>query len=199
MVPSGSFMPRRIILAVLFALGCSDGRSALGGSLARVTDPRDLGKCGDRTITNQGVGVIRIGMTAGDLRATCNVIHDSIEVHGPEGYEGRVMVVLVGQDTVQAFVDDSVHVTRIEVAQPGFATTDSLSVGTTLGRLLRIPGATVENEGGIETARVPALCGLAFWIGSSYRDYPVATLDSASRESPPPWKPVIVIEISGCG
>ena len=198
MVPFGSLMPRSIILAILFALGCSDGRSALGSSRARVTDPRDPGKCGDRTITNEGVGAIRVGMRAEDLRAICNVVHDAIEVHGPEGYEGRVMIVLVGEDTVQALVDDSVHVTGIEVAQRGFATADSLMIGTTLGRLLRQPGATVENEGGFDVARIPSMCGVAFEIGWNYTDYPVAAIDSTSAGSPPPWRPVIVIRVEGC-
>jgi hypothetical protein len=192
-------MPRSIALALLLALGCADGRSASGSSLARVTDPRDLGKCVDRTISSQGVGAIRIGMTAGALRGICNVVHDSIEVHGPEGYEGRVMVVLVGEDTVQAFIDDSTHVTGIEVAQRGFATADSLMIGTTLGRLLRLPGATLANEGGFDVARIPSLCGVAFEIGWNYTDYPVATIDSSSAESPPPWRPVIIIKVEGCG
>ena len=191
-------MTRSIVLATLLVVGCADGRSALGSSAARVTDPRDLGKCSDRTITNQAVGAIRIGMTAGDLRAICDVVRDSIEVHGPEGYEGRVMVVLVGEDTVQAFVDDSVHVTGIEVAQRGFATGDSLMIGTTLGRLLRQPGATVENEGGFDVARIPSMCGVAFEIGWNYTDYPVAAIDSTSPGSPPPWRPVIVIKVEGC-
>ena len=194
-------MPRSIVLsAFALALGCTDGRGALGAASTRVTDPvRDFGKCTSRTITNAAVGAIRIGMTTAELRAICNVVHDSVELRRPEGYAVRVMAVLVGEDTVNALVDDSVRVTGIEVVAPSFATADSLRIGTTLGRLLRLPGATVQDEGGIDVVRVPAMCGLAFEVGSNYTDFPVASLDSTSRDAPPPWRPVILIDVQSCG
>lgn len=192
-------MSRRDLVALFVALGCTDGRSTLGTPGARLTDPvRDAVSCSGRTISNDAVGAIHLGMTVGELGAVCNVVRDSIELR-TEGYPVRVMVVLVGRDTVNALIDDSVHVTGIEVVNQGFATNDSLMVGTTLGRLLQYRGALVENEGGIDVARLPTMCGLGFKVGYTYVDFPaVATVDTLAPSAIPPRRPVLEIDISPC-
>lgn len=72
---------------------------------------------------------------------------------------------------------DPARIWRIAVERAAFGTADSVGVGTTLSRLLKLPGVKgVEGEGGLFVV-VPARCGLSFRLRH----------DLAPSEHKPEW------------
>jgi hypothetical protein len=89
--------------------------------------------CADATIGSDRVGAIHIAMPLDSVRRRCRIIRDTTEMD--EGLPGQVVYVLVARDTLRLNVLNDA-VTLIRVRRPGFATTDSIRVGMTVGRFL---------------------------------------------------------------
>jgi hypothetical protein len=141
-------------LALLFALiGCESKEAAPTSSAnppaasssspaAPSTQPggtsggRQISSCGPEAITDEGIGELRIGATVESIRQKCNVVRDTT-APGAEGMLARKLRVALSRDTVEAEIVDG-RVWRIAVHSPRLRTADSLGVGITLARLLRL-------------------------------------------------------------
>jgi hypothetical protein len=91
--------------------------------------------CGDKAITDQGIGKLRIGMSVDSLGKQCPVRTDTIQP-GPEGTTERRVTVAFAPDLVDAEIVDG-RVWRIDVESPAFRTADSLGVGSSVAEVLR--------------------------------------------------------------
>ena len=134
-------------------------------------------RCADSRITGDRVGVIRIGMPLDSVRERCRIVRDTVEMD--EGEPVHIVYAFVGHDTLGIVVlRDSVSM--ITVRRPGFATKDSIRVGTPLSRYLvgRHPSILV-GEG-----RVVLLdrdhCGNSFSLSAeAYRRLPLTAASLA--------------------
>jgi hypothetical protein len=170
----------------------SGGVSATGGApSAPVNSP----SCGGETLTDEGVGKIRIGESVESVRHDCTVVRDTTELGG-EGMPTRMVSVLFLRDTVEAeIVDDKVW--RVAIESPHFSTADSLRVGMPLVRLLalRKPQGMI-GEGALYVMSADH-CGLSFRLNDNgqpvLRDPSPAQLSRLSAATH-----VIEILIVGC-
>lgn len=101
--------------------------------------------CSASVILGDRVGIVRIGMPMDSLRSRCRVIRDTSETN--EGDEQHVVYALVGGDTLRIEAERNV-VWRLSVRRPGFATRDSIRVGTPLSRFLIGRRPTLDVGGG---------------------------------------------------
>ena len=118
--------------------------------------------CGDKVVTDSGVGALRIGATVADVSQRCTIARDTTAPRA-EGQEARVISVVFGSDTVEAEVVAD-RVWRIEVTDPAFTTADSLQVGTGVGALLDLPGLRPLSGEGNVFVMTTAHCGLSFQL-----------------------------------
>jgi hypothetical protein len=114
-------------------------------------------------LTSEGIGPLRIGLSPDSLKRVCHVIGE----RRIREYEMMQFSVLVGADTLLVY-EQRGQVFWIPVTSKVFRTTDSLGVGSPLGRLLAfdaLDGGFGDGEDAYElrTPRGPN-CGLVFWI-----------------------------------
>ena len=152
--------------------------------------------CSTRLIREDGVGALKVGADVDSVRAHCQILRDTVEERA-EGLPTRIITVRFGPDSIEAEVVDG-RVWRIEVAKSGFATADSLGVGTRLGQLARFPGAIGENGEGELFIIIPAHCGLSFRIDANPGDTDDSEYDSARLATLKPQLPVDMVLITGC-
>ena len=121
--------------------------------------------CGAPVVDGDGIGGVRIGMDVDSLKAHCVVARDTVELDS-EGQPQRILVVGFGSDSATVEVD-STHVWRIEIRTPALRTSDSLGVGTSLARLLALPGGVqgLTGEGSLFLL-AEARCGLSFQLSA---------------------------------
>jgi hypothetical protein len=132
--------------------------SASAPSAALLTTSRD---CGAPTaLAEDGVGRVRIGVTAAEIRATCEVVRDTTAI-ASEGLSARTLLVRVGDDSVLAVVVND-RVQSISVETRAFRTVDGLGVGTPVRTLLAQPGVMTFGGEGNVVLSVPAHCGMSF-------------------------------------
>ena len=113
-------------------------------------------------LSGDGIGALRLGATLQDVRAACDVIHDSTLTHGNEGMPERRIRVALATDTLEGVVvNDSLR--RVEVTTPRIRTADSLGVGTTARRLRDANATLAVGDRGV-FALVPTHCGLSFHL-----------------------------------
>ena len=125
-------------MAVLaFIVACSPKRDA-GDDSVKVTastTESQARSCGEPIITADGIGKLKLGMTADSLKAICPIAFDTLRP-GPEGETQRVMMVAFPPSGVEAeIVNDTVW--RLDVRTPGISTIDSLQVGSSLGEVIK--------------------------------------------------------------
>ena len=116
--------------------------------------------CGEEIITDEGIGELRIGTTVELLRQKCKVVRDTT-APGAEGMPARKLAVALSRDTVEAEIVDG-RVWRIAVHSPRLRTADSLGVGTTRARLLRLTNPRLMTGEGALFAATPEHCGMSF-------------------------------------
>lgn len=151
---------------LLFALGASLTACRIekvrGGDTTRMgVDPGPgIPPCGispESRVSEDGLGLLRIGMTLEAVRGACAVISerttDSV---------GLARIDL-GRDT--AIVDlSNGTIRRITLTHQAYRTSDSLGVGTHIATLLRLRDATAITEKDRLYAISPASCGLRFLL-----------------------------------
>lgn len=142
----------------------SPANAARARDTAASTARAPAADCGADVMSGEGIGALRLGMTADSLRARCRVLRDTT-APGAEGIPARVMDVVVGGHTVSAEIDGG-RVWRIEVEDPALRTSDSLGVGTPLARLLTLPGARALSGEGALFVTAPSRCGLSFRLST---------------------------------
>jgi hypothetical protein len=130
---------------------------------------RDVG-CGiteSTRLEGNGIGDIRIGASAADLRAKCRVTADStLRV---EGLTERVLGIDAGYDTVTAVIVSN-RVWRIHVPGNGFTTSDGIGVGTPASDLRSREGSRLLAGEGVAYATIDAHCGLSFRLAGVTAD-----------------------------
>jgi hypothetical protein len=110
------------------------------------------------------VGRVRVGDPIDSLRK-CEIARDTV-VPADEGTKARKIFVAFARDTIAAEIVLG-RVWRIEVLSPGLRTTDSLGVGTPLGRLLRLKNPRgLTGEGRLFVVS-PDHCGLSFQLSTA--------------------------------
>jgi hypothetical protein len=170
---------------------------------ARVTDSasaaasvaRPAGSCGRPIVDGDGVGNIRIGMSADTVKAHCVVLRDTVE-RRTEGQLERILVVPFEQDTAVVEVNEG-RVWRIEITEPGLRTSNWLGVGTPLSALLALNGGVqgLVGEGNLFLVS-QALCGLSFELSEPRS--PSGTWDAARLRTLPKSTVVNRVLVIGC-
>ena len=198
---------RRLLAACLVLAGCrAESRSPDSAAAPRdvspatTNAPREVAaattrSCGAPVIDAAGVGALRIGASVDSVRAHCTVLRDTVERRA-EGQPTRVLSVVVADDTGEAEVVDG-RVWRITVEKPGLRTADSLSVGTSLARLLAaIPDARGDHgEGGVYVTTRRCMSFLLSDLPPGTR---LGVGDAASLRRLPPSTAVRKILVFGC-
>lgn len=171
----------RALAVVGAACACACGHTAGADAAARRVWAEDTARaaaaenipdtCGVRTayaFTESGVGALQVGRPLADVRRECIVVSDDTTGEGMDDAPRRMLVVRTPHGDAELLTDDSAHVSSVIVKVATLRTSDSLGVGTTLGRLLRIPGTKGEqDEDGLFV--VPgSRCGLMFRM--NYRE-----------------------------
>lgn len=147
---------------------------------------RNCGVSGLPRLTDDGIGELKEGRSVAEIKDLCEVMSDS-ERQGSEGMKERVLVVRVGEETVQAIVNDE-KIYRIEVSSPRLATTDSIAVDTPLHRIATARGARFfPGEDGVY-GFVANHCAMSFRFSVPLRaprggDWTVAKIDSAHGDA----------------
>jgi hypothetical protein len=153
------------------------------------------GGCGRPVIDGDGVGSIRIGMSADSLKAKCAVARDTVE-RRTEGQLERILVVPFEEDTALVEVNQG-RVWRIEITEPGFRTPTWLGVGTPISALLALSGGVqgLVGEGNLFLVS-QALCGLSFEL--SEPQSPSGNWDAARLRTLPKSTVVKRVLVIGC-
>lgn len=159
--------------------------------------PATLGSlCADSVVTGQGIGALRIGVTVADIAKSCRILRDTVEL-AEEGLPSRLLTVDLGHDTLTAEVDSG-RVWRIRILQTRFRTVDSLGVGTSLARLLTMPGVQgLVGENALYVV-APGRCGLSFRITDPPGAAPKQEWSPADLRGLPSSTRVTEILIVGC-
>jgi hypothetical protein len=136
-------------------------------------------------LTDSGVGALRVNAPVEQLRAVCDILHDTTRL-GREGMPERRLTVVLGSVTTTSTVADG-RIWRIEIASPRLRTRDSLGVGTTVGQLRRRSASIVAGEDA-NYALVKGHCGLSFQLRDGMGG-PASIPDSAR---------VTMVLVTGC-
>jgi len=164
------------LVVFLLALACkraepvvltpdSAGTASVDTSSGKASSPdtpvsRDCGITGQAILTDEGIGELRIGRPADDVKLVCDVVSDG-QQQGSEGSMERVIVLRIAGDLVPAtIVNDKVW--RVTLTTPRILTTDSLGVDSPLPKIAAMRGAQFHpGEDGIY-AFVADHCALSF-------------------------------------
>ena len=189
---------RRLVLVLAFA-GCkakNDASSATTSFSApsRVEFPSS--SCGEKVITDEGIGDLRIGAPVESIKQRCKVVRDTT-VSGAEGMPARKLAVAFAKDTVEAEIVGG-RVWRIEVFTPRIRAASLLGVGTLNTRLLTLKdphGATGE---GALFVLSPQHCGMSFRLANAGPRGQRGDLDKAGLARLPVETVVSEVLVFGC-
>jgi hypothetical protein len=110
-------------------------------------------------VTEDGIGVLRIGTSLDVILANCTVVSERA---GPSDAPVEVDVDL-GRDTAAVeFVNGALR--RVTLHHQTYRTADSLGVGTHISKLMNMRNVTAITERGRLYAVAPAYCGLRFMM-----------------------------------
>ena len=152
--------------------------------------------CGNEVISGRGIGELVVGRNVDSIKRVCHVISDSTEL-GAEGMPTRILRVAFSRDTVEAEIDSS-RIWRIEVASRSFKTSDSIGVGTSIERLLRLKEPKGLGAEGAVFLVSPEHCGLSFQLSDSGSDAPPENWDRVALAGLPKSTVVDRVLIVGC-
>jgi hypothetical protein len=109
-------------------------------------------------VGEDGLGLLRIGVSLDAIRGSCAVISDEMV----DSVSGRARVDL-GRDTAQVELSNG-KIRRITLTHQAYRTVDSLGVGTHIPTLMRLRDAVGLTERNRLYAVSPAVCGLRFMM-----------------------------------
>jgi hypothetical protein len=113
----------------------------------------------------EGVGVLRIGTSAEEVRQRCRVVRDTTLLD-LEGMQARRLVVSIGDDTAVAeIVADSVW--RVRLTSSRFRAGGGLGIGTSASALAAIPGARALVGEGEVYVTIPGTCGVSYRVAGA--------------------------------
>jgi hypothetical protein len=191
---------RRLVL--VFALIACEAKKDVPPASSNSSSPvagttnAPMSACGDEIVGEEGIGQLRIGTPVESLRQKCNVVRDTTVV-GAEGMPARKVAVAFSRDTVEAEIVAG-KVWRIAVTSPRLRTRDTISVGTTIGRLrqLKDPRGVI-GEGQLFVAS-PQHCGMSFRLAGAGPRGQRGDLDRAGLFRLPEMTMVSQILVFGC-
>jgi hypothetical protein len=148
-------------------------------------------------VSDSGIAALRLGLAVEEVRARCTVVRDTTLPNWDFAEPERILLVLVGHDTVQAAIDETGHVARVYVDTPNLHTRDGLGVGTSIRVLARLgaTGAVSEATFGIT---VPGHCGLRFVMAGIEGLEQGSELNARQIRELPPGPKVTRLEIWPC-
>ena len=152
--------------------------------------------CADSTLTDEGIGHLRIASTVEAVSLNCNIVRDTTAI-GAEGMPARKLLVALSRDTVEAEVVSG-RVWRIAVASPRLRTADSLGVGTTKARLLQLTKPRLMTGEGRLFVASPQHCGMSFKLTNVGRAALRGNLDRVGLARLPDTAVVSEVLIFGC-
>ena len=190
-----TFGTARILCIAAVSVACWSGAPP-GDPRGEGAGPSQPIACAEASFDGSGLGALRIGATIETVRTACPVIRETPEIR-EEGLPARVLAVAFGMDTIEAEVDSG-RVWRIVLSQPRFRTIDSLGVGTSIARLLALPGVHgVIGEGALYLA-APVHCGVSFRVTDPVDDSPASDWTLPMLKRLPAATVVTAVLISGC-
>jgi hypothetical protein len=149
-------------------------------------------------VSDSGVGLLRIGMSAADIRRSCRVVRDTTMTNDDYVEVQRALSVVVGKDTVRAWIPND-SITGIDVLSAGLSTQDSLHVGVRLAQLRGIQGLTATSGEASAWLEMPRHCGLALVISSAPGMVETdARVTEREMRSWPDTIRVTMMRVSGC-
>jgi hypothetical protein len=140
--------------------------SATAGTATSAAPARSASSCNATTITADGVGPIRIGVTVDSLKKLCDVVRDTTQLGG-EGMMERRLTISVTPATLDAEIVNG-RVWRLDISSPAFRTVDSLGVGSPLAALLRRQEPKPAAGEGIVVVMLRDHCGMSFVLSGGY-------------------------------
>ena len=175
--------------------GADTAARATDSASAAAAAARPAGSCGRPIVDGDGVGNVRIGMSADTLKTQCVVARDTVEQR-TEGQLERILVVPFEEDTALVEVNDG-RVWRVEITEPGLRTSNWLGVGTPLSTLLGLSGGVqgLVGEGNLFLVS-QALCGLSFELSEPRS--PSGSWDAARLRTLPKSTVVKRVLVIGC-
>ncbi|MFL5568176.1 MAG: hypothetical protein ACJ79B_10895 [Gemmatimonadaceae bacterium] len=197
-----NFSRMLVVTIVLTLAACETKRSddSHTGSADRESAARDevapTTGCGEKTLTGNGAGALRIGLSADSVKALCHVVRDTT-FRGLEGMMERRVVVALDADTVEAEVVDN-RVWRLDIAARGLRTADSLGVGSTLQELLRLDQPQGLVGEGVLVVVSRQHCGLSFMLAGGLPQSAVRNWNKAALSRLDPATRVARVLAYGC-
>lgn len=198
-------MIRRELVVVVLALFACEAKkegppAAQPGTpappIAAPTPSVAASTCGDETLTDEGIGHLRIASTVEAVSLNCSIVRDTTAI-GAEGMPARKLLVALSRDTVEAEVVSG-RVWRIAVASPRLRTSDSLGVGTTKAGLLQLTKPRLMTGEGRLFVASPEHCGMSFKLTNVGRDALRGNLDRVGLARLPDTAVVSEVLIFGC-
>jgi hypothetical protein len=195
---------RGLVVLVLALSGCEAKREAPPAAqpgppappIAATTPSVATSTCGDETLTDEGIGHLRIASTVEAVGLNCSIVRDTTAI-GAEGMPARKLLVALSRDTVEAEVVAG-RVWRIAVASPRLRTPDSLGVGTTKARLLQLTKPRLMTGEGRLFVASPEHCGMSFKLTNVGRNALRGNLDRIGLARLPDTTVVSEVLIFGC-
>ena len=183
------------VLAVLIARE-SKGRSDQGIVTVAEQEVVPPGACRVKSLTGNGVGPIRLGMSVDSIKALCHVVRDTVQ-RGLEGMPERTMIVAFPPDMVEAEIVDG-RLWRLDITSPAFRTSDSLGVGSTLSEFLRLDHLQGLVGEGILVLISKQHCGLSFVLSGGTPDRPMQNWTKQALSKLPGSLKVEKVYVLGC-
>lgn len=185
-------------LALSTLLGCRSQAAkhpAHAADSARAAESTERACGASTTLDGSGIGALRIGLPVDEIKRACTVLWDTTE-RDVEGNPARTIGVRIGSDSVRAEV---VHdrIWRLTITTPAMRTSDSLGVGTPLGRLLQAPDARGLSGEGALFVTTPEHCGVSFQL-STTAPTPRSGWTRAALERLPRSTSVTRVLVFGC-
>jgi hypothetical protein len=151
-------------------------------------------QCGispESRVSEDGLGMLRIGMSIDAIRGGCAVISEQVED------SSGIARVDLGRDTAILLLNKGA-IRRITLTHQAYRTADSLGVGTHIATLLRLREATAITDGNRLYAVSPVYCGLRFMLADpAPKKTPARTGNMVLRRLPGETR-TRELEIVGC-
>ena len=155
--------------ALALVASCADGSDTADSSSrdqARDgTGDLDCGVGGGVVQIDGGVGVLRIGVSADEVRRRCRVVRDTTVLDNEGMPVPRLMVALTTDTAVAETVNDSVW--RLRLTAERFWTSSGLGVGSTVRELAEAGQARALVGEGEVYVTIPAVCGVSYRIAGA--------------------------------
>jgi hypothetical protein len=184
------------IAVFLVTAGCRIEKVCSADASAGDEPGAGLMSCGitpESRVSEDGIGVLRIGTSLDAVLANCTVVSERTEA--PDA--PMLVNVDLGHDTAAVEFVNSI-LRRITLHHQGYRTADSLGVGTHISKLMSMRNSTGITERGRLYAVAPAYCGLRFMLVDPAPTAPAAQSGRAALRRLPGETRTRQLEIVGC-